>query len=260
MHPRRRSLRLLVVATALALSATQARPALPRVLMVTYSAGYQHEVVRRPAAGELSTAERVVAGLGHRSGSFEVSHVSTREDLNRLTVTSVRAYRAILFFTTGELPITPKLREAIVQSVRDGTGFIGVHSATDTWYGVPEYRELLGGSFDGHPWHQRVRLIVEDRTHPATRHLGEAFEIADEIYQFQDWSRSRVHVLLRLDPRAVDVGRGKRPDGDYALAWTKGYGRGRVIYTALGHEPNVWADDRFQAHLLGAIQWALGRS
>jgi len=260
MHPRRRSLRLLVVATALALSATQARPALPRVLMVTYSAGYQHEVVRRPAAGELSTAERVVADLGRRSGGFEVSHVSTREDLNRLTVTSVRAYRAILFFTTGELPITPKLREAIVQSVRDGTGFIGVHSATDTWYGVPEYRELLGGSFDGHPWHQRVRLIVEDRTHPATRHLGEAFEIADEIYQFQDWSRSRVHVLLRLDPRAVDVGRGKRPDGDYALAWTKGYGRGRVIYTALGHEPNVWADDRFQAHLLGAIQWALGRS
>src|SRR2546425_10395232 len=85
MHPRRPPLRLLVVATALALSATQARPALPRVLMVTYSAGYQHEVVRRPAAGELSTAERVVAGLGHRSGGFEVSHVSTREDLNRLT-------------------------------------------------------------------------------------------------------------------------------------------------------------------------------
>jgi len=258
MHPRRPPLRLLVVATALALSATQARPALPRVLMVTYSAGYQHEVVRRPAAGELSTAERVVAGLGHRSGGFEVSHVSTREDLNRLTVTSVRAYRAILFFTTGELPITPKLREAIVQSVRDGTGFIGVHSATDTWYGVPEYRELLGGSFDGHPWHQRVRLIVEDRTHPATRHLGEAVEIADEIYQFQDWSRSQVHVLLRLDPRSVDVGRGKRPDGDYALAWTKSYGRGRVIYTALGHEPGVWADERFQAHLLGAIRWALG--
>src|SRR5207244_3018488 len=175
MHPRRPPLRLLVVATALALSATQARPALPRVLMVTYSAGYQHEVVRRPAAGELSTAERVVAGLGHRSGGFEVSHVSTREDLNRLTVTSVRAYRAILFFTTGELPITPKLREAIVQSVRDGTGFIGVHSATDTWYGVPEYRELLGGSFDGHPWHQRVRLHVAGRTSGRTivsRHIS----------------------------------------------------------------------------------------
>ena len=49
-------------------------------------------------------------------------------------------------------------------------------------------------------------------------------------------------------------------DAARALAWTKAYGRGRVIYTALGHEPGVWADARFQAHLLGAIQWALGRS
>jgi len=260
MCPRRRAVGLLVMVTAFMLSATHARPALPRLLMVTYSAGYQHDVVRRPAAGELSTAERVVVDLGHDSGRFEVSHVATREDLERLTVTSVRAQRAVLFFTTGELPIAPTVRHAIFQSVRDGGGFVGVHSATDTWYAVPEYRELLGGSFDGHPWHQRARLIVEDRTHPATRHLGEAFEVTDEIYQFRDWSRSRAHVLLRLDPRSVDVGRGKRPDGDYALAWTKAYGRGRVIYTALGHEPGVWTDDRFRAHLLGAIRWALGDS
>jgi len=251
---------LLVLAAALLLSATQARPALPRVLMVTYSAGYQHDVVRRPAAGELSTAERVVADLGRRSGGFEVSHVSTRDDLERLTATSVRAHGAILFFTTGELPMAATVRQAIFQAVRDGGGFVGVHSATDTWYTIPEYRELLGGSFDGHPWHQRARLVVEDRTHPATRHLGDALEINDEIYQFRDWSRPSVHVLLRLDPRSVDIGRGTRPDGDYALAWTKAYGRGRVIYTALGHEPGVWADERFQAHLLGAIQWALGRS
>ena len=251
---------LLVLAAALLLSATQARPALPRVLMVTYSAGYQHDVVRRPAAGEVSTAERVVADLGRRSGGFEVSHVSTRDDLERLTATSVRAHGAILFFTTGELPIVAAVRQAIFQAVRDGGGFVGVHSATDTWYTIPEYRELLGGSFDGHPWHQRARLVVEDRTHPATRHLGDALEINDEIYQFRDWSRPSVHVLLRLDPRSVDVGRGTRPGGDYALAWTKAYGRGRVIYTALGHEPGVWADERFQAHLLGAIQWALGRS
>jgi type 1 glutamine amidotransferase len=228
--------------------------------MVTYSAGYQHDVVRRPAAGEVSTAERVVADLGRRSGGFEVSHVSTRDDLEQLTATLVRAHRAILFFTTGELPIVATVRQAIFQAVRDGGGFVGVHSATDTWYTIAEYRELLGGSFDGHPWHQRARLIVEDRTHPATRHLGDVLEINDEIYQFRDWSRPSVHVLLRLDPRSVDVGRGERPDGDYALAWTKAYGRGRVIYTALGHEPGVWADGRFQAHLLGAIQWALGRS
>jgi uncharacterized protein len=248
----------LLAATALAVAATHAQPAAPRVLMVTHSAGYEHEVVHRPTPGALSTAERVVDELARRSGRFEVTHVATRQDVERLTADVVRAHRVILFFTTGELPMAPAARDAIWQAVRDGGGFVGVHSATDTWYAVPEYRELLGAVFDGHPWHQRVRLIVEDRAHPATRHLPDAFEITDEIYQFRDWSRTRVHVLLRLDPRSVDVGRGKRGDGDYALAWTRSYGRGRIIYTALGHEPAVWADERFHAHLLGAVLWALG--
>jgi hypothetical protein len=247
-----------VAAAVVVVAATQAGPSPPRVLVVTYSAGYQHDVVRRPAPTEPSTAERVIADLGRRSGAFDVTLVAARDELDRLTVASVRAHRAMVFFTTGELPIAPAVRQAMFQSVRDGGGFVGVHSATDTWYTIPEYRGLLGATFDGHPWHQRVRLVVEDRTHPATRHLGEAFEITDEIYQFRDWSRPQVHVLLRLDPRSVDVRRGKRADGDYALAWTKPYGRGRVIYTALGHEPGVWADERFQAHLLGAIRWALG--
>src|SRR5438128_3399620 len=98
MRPRHRPMGLFVLAAAPLLSATQARPAPPGVLMVTYSAGYQHDVVRRPTAGGLSTAERVVADLGHRSGTFEVSHVSTRDDLEQLTATSVRTHGAILFF------------------------------------------------------------------------------------------------------------------------------------------------------------------
>jgi uncharacterized protein len=249
---------VLVAASVVGLAATRTNPAPPRVLMVTYAAAYQHDVVRRPAPGELSIAERVVGDLGRRSAGFEVTYVSSRDDLARLTVASVREHRALLFYTTGELPIAADVRDAMLQSVRDGAGFVGVHSATDTWYSVPAYHELLGAVFDSHPWHQRVRLVVEDRAHPATRHLGESFELLDEIYEFRAWSRADVHVLLRLDPRSVDIARGKRSDGDYALAWTKGYGRGRVFYTALGHDPDVWPDSRFQSHLLGAIQWALG--
>src|SRR2546430_7166259 len=133
MHPRRRLVGVVVVAAAVLLSASQARPALPRVLMVTYSAGYQHDVVRRPTAGELSTAERVVADLGRRSGGFEVSHVSTRDDLERLTATSVRAHGAILFFTTGELPMVATVRQAIFQAVRAGGGLVGWPSRPGSW-------------------------------------------------------------------------------------------------------------------------------
>ena len=87
-------------------------------------------------------------------------------------------------------------------------------------------------------------------------------ECREILFAFLEERKKRcnnpIHVLLRLDPHSVDARRGKRADGDYALAWTKTYGRGRVVYTALGHEPAVWADGRFQEHLLGAIRWALG--
>ena len=248
-----------MAAAALLLVATQARPAPPRVLVVTYSAGYQHDVVRRPAPAEPSTAERVLADLGRRSGRFDVTLVATRDELERLTAASVRTHRAIVFFTTGELPLASAVRQAMFQSVRDGGGFVGVHSATDTWYTVPEYRELLGGTFDGHPWHQRVRLVVEDRTHPATRHLGDTFEITDEIYQIDDF-RDDNEILLRLDPMSVDR---TKPGAhlryyNWPMAWTRKYGKGRTFYTALGHEDAVWRDQRFQQLLYNGIEWAMG--
>src|SRR5262249_51103267 len=96
---------LCVAASMLVLAATPVGPGPPRVLRVPCSGGSQQDVVRRPAPAELSIAERVVADLGRRSASFEVTHASTREDLGRLSVASVREHRALLFFTTGELPL-----------------------------------------------------------------------------------------------------------------------------------------------------------
>jgi type 1 glutamine amidotransferase len=121
----------------------------------------------------------------------------------------------------------------------------------------PPYGEMVGGCFDGHPWNQEVEVKVEDREHPATAHLGASFRIKDEIYQVKDWERKNVHVLLSVDPSSVDLSKGKRSDRDYALAWTKSYGKGRVFYTALGHYPEVWKDERFLKHLVGGIQWVL---
>ncbi len=250
---------LLLSVPALALAqGTRPAPMPPRLLMMTHSAGYQHEVVRRPTPQRLSVAEQVVAELGERSGTFKVTHLYARDQLASLGRHSFQGFHAILFFTTGRLPLTADARQGLLEFVRAGGGFIGVHSATDTWYDVPEYGEMLGGYFDGHPWHQRVRVIVEDPTHPSTRHLGRAFEITDEIYQFRSWSRGRVHVLLTLAPHSVDISKGKRLDRDYSLAWTRQYGRGRVFYTALGHRQEVWVDERFRQHLLEGIRWAMG--
>lgn len=240
-------------ATAMAQSAAR-----PRLLMVTYSGAYQHDVVRREAPNRLSVAEEAVVGLGERSGGFDVIPLYSREDLERFAVDSLRRVRAVLFFTTGSLPFRPEVRQRLVDFVLAGGGFVGVHSATDTWYEIREYGDLVGAYFDGHPWHQRVRIVVEDPSHPSTLHLGQDFEITDEIYQFRNWSRDETHVLLKLDPRSVDVSKGKRADHDYALSWVKHHGKGRVFYTALGHGREVWEDERFRRHLLEGIRWAMG--
>ena len=233
------------------------RPA-PRLLLITHAAAYEHDVVRRPANGRPSLVEQTVTELGRQS-DFTVTHMQTAAELATLTPVYVRKFRAVMLFTTGSVPLPTETRLALFEHVRSGAGFIGVHSASDTWYEVPEYAALLGGVFNGHPWHERVRIIVEDSSHPATAHLGSVFWLTDEIYQFRNWSRSGVHVLLRLDPSSIALDRGSRQDADYALAWTHSHGQGRVFYTALGHRPDVWADERYRQHLLGGILWAMGR-
>jgi putative heme-binding domain-containing protein len=228
----------------------------PRVLVLTTSAGFEHDVVRRSAPERLSLVERALIDLGEE-GHFEA--VPTR-DLGEFEPARLSRYDAVLFYTTGELPLSPAQRTALLDFVARGKGFVGVHSATDTFYEWPEFGALVGAYFDGHPWHEKVRVRVEDPAHPATRALDAKFDIVDEIYQFRaPYDRSRLHVLLSLDPASVDLARPgvKRTDEDFALAWTREHGKGRVFYTALGHRPEVWSDPRYLSHLRGGIQWAL---
>ncbi|MEE2636201.1 MAG: ThuA domain-containing protein [Acidobacteriota bacterium] len=219
------------------------------VLYLTQSAGFAHPV--------LAHSEAVLTRLASESDRF---HLTVSHDASALSQESLRHYDAVVFFTTGELPMDAGQQQALLAYVRNGGAFVGVHSATDTFYEWPEYLGLIGGYFDGHPWHQEVTVRVEDGTHPSTQHLGESFRIYDEIYQHRNWSRDNVTVLLSLDVASVDMtARGiNRTDQDFALAWTRQEGAGRVFYTALGHRPEVWDDPRFQTHLLAGIFWTIG--
>jgi type 1 glutamine amidotransferase len=106
-----------------------------------------------------------------------------------------------------------------------------------------------------------VRIRVVDRGHPSTAHLGESFDIADDIYQFKDFDRENVRLLLALDPQSLDLTQPKmnREDKDLPVAWTRIYGRGRVFYTALGDWDETWKDPRYRTHLVRGIEWAMGR-
>ena len=223
---------------------------MPRVLYLTQSAGFAHPV--------LPLSEEILPVIGREQGALEVDVVRDAALINH---TSLARYDAVVFYTTGELPMGDRQKRSLVDFIAAGHGFVGIHSATDTFYEWPAYGELVGGYFDNHPWRQEVGIRVEDDAHPSTRHLGSSFRMNDEIYQFRSWDRSRVHVLLSLDTTTVDPeAEGvHRTDDDFALAWTRTHGRGRMFYTALGHEPEVWRDPRFQRHLVEGIRWAMGQ-
>ena len=235
--------------TEAASSAHESAPEPLRVLYFTLSAGYKHEVIPE--------SERILRELGERSGRFSVT-VSQNPAL--LEAGTLVGYDVLMFYTTGELPISAQQKADLIAFVEGGKGFVGVHSASDTFYQWPAYGRMLGGYFDKHPWHEEVTVKVEDRDHPATRHLDERFVITDEIYQFKAWSRADVNVLLSLDTASVDLNKPDvhRTDKDFALAWTRRQGEGRVFYTALGHRPEVWRDPRFQQLLVGGLLWSVG--
>src|SRR5713101_5540372 len=169
-------------AVILLLLVTVAPAATKRVLYITHSAGYRHD--------SIPTSQAVMEQLGARSsGAFEV--VSS-EDLSLISAETLRGFDVLYFFTSGELELSDQQKADLLEFVREGKGFGGVHSATDTLYKWPEYGDLIGGYFNGHPWAQEVTIRVEDRDHPIARGFEGSFRISDEIYQFRDFSRARV--------------------------------------------------------------------
>jgi type 1 glutamine amidotransferase len=222
-----------------------------RILYFTYSAGYRHEVI------PLSKA--ILAQLGSNSGVFEVF---ATEDTSEFSTENLKRYAAVMFYTSGELPMSGAEKRALLDFVRSGRGFLGVHSATDTFYTWPDYLDLIGGYFNDHPWHQAVTIEVADPSDPLVAFLGKSLQLEDEIYQISDFDYRGSHVLLRLDQSSVDLGKPgvHRRFYGWPLAWTRSYGKGRVFYTALGHEASVWRDARYQRTLTNAILWSMQRS
>jgi len=143
----------------------------------------------------------------------------------------------------------------------DGKGFIGIHSATITFTAWPEYGEMIGGYFDGHPWGEfDAPLVVEDASFPGMSNLPHHFTLKDEIYQIKDYSREKVRVLHTLDASKLDLSKKDvhRKDKDFAVAWARNYGNGRVLYNGLGHNQEVWDRPEIQKMWLEMVQWSLG--
>jgi type 1 glutamine amidotransferase len=225
-----------------------------RVLVSSQTAKFVHP--------SIPMSHEVLKKLAGDSGAIEVT---IDNELKHCTSDGLKNFDIIMFVnTTHELKIDDAQKQALLDFVRSGKGFVGVHAATDTFYEWPEYGEMIGGYFDGHPWHNTdsVTIKVEKPENPIVKPFGDKpFELTEEIYQFKaPYDRSKCEVLLSLDTSKTDMTKNgiKRTDGDFAVSWIKPFGKGRVFYTSLGHNEAVWNDPRYQKHLLAGIAWAGG--
>jgi type 1 glutamine amidotransferase len=219
------------------------------ILYYTLTTGFRHDII--------PYSKGVLRDVGREGGAFRVT---VTEDASKITPEYLAQFDAVVLNTTGQPFPTPQAKQAFLDFVRGGKGVVGVHSATDTHYDWPEFGEMLGGWFDGHPWNQVVGFKIDDPKHPACRMIPDDWKVPDEIYQFRNWDRAKCHMLLTIDNATVDVNKQgvKRADKDFAVAWTKEYGKGKVFYTSLGHTRQVWDSPIFRQHLRQGILWTMG--
>jgi type 1 glutamine amidotransferase len=220
---------------------------------------YQHDSISHAAA----TMER----LGRESGAYDAF---IRTDSQLITKSPVPAparntrnlnyFDAIFFLGTGDNLSAQQKRDLLSFIQDDGKGFVGAHTGDDAFFDWPEFGEMIGGYFDGHPWGVfDAPIIVEMPGFPAMKMFPERFTIRDEIYQHKNFSRDKVRVLARLDATKLDYTKPgiHRTDHDFAVAWARMYGKGRVFYSTFGHADEAWDNPLVQKMYLEAVKWAL---
>jgi uncharacterized protein len=225
-----------------------------RVLMVTQSKGFVHGSVNRRNK-PLAPAEQAVTDIGVRSNLFRVD--CTQDCEKDFTKDNLQNYDLVFFYTSGDLPIKQSDLDYFLNDwlKQKGHGFIGAHAAADTYKEYQPYWDMIGGTFNGHPWNANatVTITVHDKSHPASKPWGDEFTIKDEIYQFKNWQPEKVRVLMSLNMAKTEL---KKPY-HVPILWVKNYGDGKVMHMSLGHNESVWTSEQYQASLLGGIRWCL---
>ena len=221
-----------------------------KVLYVTQSKGFTHGSVRRK--GGLAPSEVAMEAIAKESKLFDVE---CSQDASIITKKKLASIDLLMFYTSGDLPISKENRKAFEAWIRSGKAFVGVHSATDTYRKPGWYASFINGSFAGHPWGagSKLTVSVHEPGHPAVSMLGREFKFRDEIYQYVNYDPASVRVLYSLNMAKSD----KKMPYHVPVCWVREIGKGRLFYTNLGHREDTWTNPLFKKHLLAGIRWAL---
>ncbi|MES2439462.1 MAG: ThuA domain-containing protein [Verrucomicrobiota bacterium] len=244
-----------------------------KLLFFTKSSGFEHEVISWKK-GRPSHSEKIFLELGAKhSWEFEFS-----KDGSKFSPEYLAGFDAVIFYTTGDLtspgtdqqpPMTPAGKQALFDYVKSGKGFIGLHSASDSFHTANESQKgpdryanhgkdadpyvcFLGGEFIVHGDQQKVENKVIDQKFPGFEETGDRFSFHEEWYSLKDFNPD-IHVLTVIDSPSMKGSMYDRPP--YPTTWAREEGKGRIFYTAMGHREDIWTNPTFQSIVTGAIRW-----
>ena len=216
------------------------------VLVFTKTDGYQHKSIEKGV--------ETLRELG-RENNFIALQTESGDDF---TSDNLKNYQLVVFLNTTMNVLDDGQQRAFENYIKSGGSFLGIHAAADTEYDWPWYGKLVGGYFNGHPNNPNVRkatIEVLDKSHPSTAHLPDTWVRSDEWYNYKDLNPN-MKVLMNLDEDSYEGG----TNGDnHPIAWYHEFDGGRAYYTGGGHTDESFDEPAFKQHLLGAIEWCLGR-
>jgi scyllo-inositol 2-dehydrogenase (NADP+) len=178
-------------------------------------------------------------------GKYELVMTS---DLDTLIDLPSSQYAAVLVYTTGlHQDLTPAREQGLLQFVQNGGGFVGIHSAADSFRGSRAYIEMLNGEFLTHPHHHEFPITVVNPNHYLTVRMP-TINIYDEMYHLQNFDPAKATVLASTQWQGKQI----------PMVYVRDYGTGRVAYLANGHTEQSWQHPDFRKLLLRAITWSTG--
>ena len=214
------------------------------LLVLTITEGFVH--TEAIAIGKITLTE-----LGDQN-HYNILHASKGAAVSTDIFSKVDA---VVFLCTTLDIFDDIQQQAFEAFIKNGGGYVGIHSAADTEYDWPWYGKLVGGYFISHPaGTPNAQIETVDTDNSITNHLPKNWTIEDEWYNY-NFTNDQIQVLLYLDENSYTGG----TNGNYhPITWYHAYDGGKAFYTGLGHWEKTYGDARFITLLKKGIQYVLG--
>ena len=233
------------------------------VLFFSRSQGFEHSVIKEKD-GQPSHVQKILTQLGPEN---HIEFTFTK-DGSSFTPENLAKYDAFFFYTTGDLTreggdknpaMTPAQKDAFLDAIKQGKGFIGTHSATDTFHSkgsvIDPYITMIGAEFLGHGAQQISKITCTDAKFPGLGSTVTGIEAVEEWYSLKNFAPD-LHVIFAQQTDGMKGWQYQR--GTYPETMSHLYGKGRVFYTTLAHREDSWLKPEVQTVILAGLHWVVG--